>query len=47
MFLGQKSVVTIMVGAHHGLIGSQMQTPVNASYLADAIILLRYFEHQG
>jgi circadian clock protein KaiC len=36
-----------MIGAHQGLIGSQMQTPVDASYLADAIILLRYFEDQG
>ena len=44
---GQKSVATILIGAHQGLIGSQMQTPVDASYLADAIILLRYFETQG
>ncbi len=47
MYLGQKGVATILIGAHQGLIGSQMQTPVDASYLADAIILLRYFEHEG
>ena len=29
------------------MIGSQMQTPVDASYLADAVILLRYFEVAG
>jgi hypothetical protein len=29
------------------LIGSQMQTPVDASYLADAVILIRYFEAAG
>jgi circadian clock protein KaiC len=29
------------------LIGTQMTTPVEASYLADAVILLRYFEHRG
>jgi circadian clock protein KaiC len=46
-YLGQMSVATIMIGAHQGLIGSQMQTPVEASYLADAIILLRYFEDRG
>jgi circadian clock protein KaiC len=47
MYLGQKGVATILVGAHQGLIGSQMNTPVDASYLADAVILLRYFENKG
>ena len=47
MYLGQKGVATILIGAHQGLIGSQMNTPVDASYLADAVILLRYFEHRG
>jgi len=46
-YLGQAGVATILVGAHHGLIGSQMVTPVDASYLADAVILMRYFEVQG
>ena len=36
-----------MIGAQQGLIGSQMNTPVDASYLADAVILLRYFEAKG
>ena len=47
MYLGQKGVATILVGAHQGLIGAQMTTPVDASYLADAVILLRYFEARG
>ena len=47
MYLGQLGVATILVGAHQGLIGSQMKTPVDASYLADAVILMRYFEHRG
>jgi circadian clock protein KaiC len=47
MYLGQLGVATILVGAQPGLIGSQMTTPVDASYLADAVILLRYFEHRG
>ena len=46
-FLGQCGVATLMVGAQHGLIGMQMQTPVDASYLADAVVLLRYFEADG
>ena len=47
MFLGQQGIATILVAAHHGMIGSQMHTPVDASYLADAVILLRYFEAAG
>jgi circadian clock protein KaiC len=46
-YLGQQSVATILIGAHQGLIGSQMSTPIEASYLADAVILLRYFEAMG
>jgi circadian clock protein KaiC len=47
MYLSQQGVASMLIGAHHGIIGSQMQAPVDASYLADAVILLRYFEAQG
>jgi circadian clock protein KaiC len=47
MYLGQHGVVTILIGAHQGLVGGQMNAPVDASYLADAVILLRYFELRG
>ena len=47
MYLGQKGVATILIGAHQGLIGSQMRAPIDASYLADAVILLRYYEAFG
>jgi circadian clock protein KaiC len=47
MYLGHHGVATLLIGAHQGLIGSNMNTPVDASYLADAVILLRYFESQG
>lgn len=46
-YLGQANVATLLVGAHQGLIGGQMKTPVDASYLADAVILMRYFEAKG
>jgi circadian clock protein KaiC len=46
-FLGQCGAATLMVGAHQGLIGMQMNAPVDASYLADAVVLLRYFEDRG
>ena len=44
--LGQRGVVTILTLAEHGLIG-QLQSPVDLSYLADTVIVLRYFEHDG
>ena len=46
-YLGQLGVATILIGAHQGLVGGPMQTPVDASYLADAVILLRYYESEG
>jgi circadian clock protein KaiC len=46
-YLGQLGAATLLIGAHHGLIGSQMISPVDASYLADAVILMRYFESRG
>lgn len=46
-YLGQSGAATILVGAQQGLIGAQMSSPVDASYLADAIILMRYFEAEG
>ncbi len=46
-FLGQRGVATIMVAVQHGLIGTTMAGPVDASYLADSIIMMRYFEAEG
>jgi len=47
MYLGQKGVATILISAHQGLVGSAMTSPVDTSYLADAVVLLRYFETRG
>jgi circadian clock protein KaiC len=47
MYLGQKGVATLLIGTHQGLIGGPMTTAVDASYLADAVVLLRYFEDRG
>ncbi len=46
-FLGHLDVVTFIVVAQHGLLGQAMQTPIDTSYLADSVILFRYFEAQG
>ena len=45
-YLGQNGVATILVFAQHGLVGS-MHAPVDVSYLADSVLLLRYFEAHG
>ena len=39
--------VTLLVLAQMGLVGSAMQTPIDVSYLADNILVLRYFEAMG
>ena len=46
-YLGRKSVVTIFTIAQHGMLGPTMQTPVDVSFLADTVILLRFFEAAG
>lgn len=46
-YLGQQGVTTFMVVAQRGLMGQAMTAPVETSYLADSVILVRYFEYQG
>ena len=46
MFLRQRGVLAISIVAQHGLVG-QMQAPVDLSYLADNVLLLRFFEAHG
>jgi circadian clock protein KaiC len=45
-YLGHKGVVTFLVVAQHGLVG-HMETPIDTTYLADAVLLFRYFEAMG
>jgi circadian clock protein KaiC len=46
-YLGHRGVATFIVVAQQGIVGAHMTTPVDASYLADSIVLFRYFEAQG
>jgi circadian clock protein KaiC len=46
-YLGQQGVVTIITLAQAGVIGASMYSPVDVSYLADTILLFRYFERAG
>ncbi len=43
-FLNRQGASTFLTVAQHGLLGSNMKAPVDVTYLADAVILLRYFE---
>ncbi|MDG4869449.1 hypothetical protein P8631_15805, partial [Guyparkeria sp. 1SP6A2] len=46
-FLGNQGVITIMVLAQHGMLGPMMSTPVDVTYLADTVIVTRFFEALG
>lgn len=46
-YLSQRGVTTLMNLAQHGLLGPSMVAPLDVSYLADTVILLRYFEAMG
>lgn len=45
-YLNRKGVTTFLTVAQHGLVGD-MRAPVDVTYLADTVILLRYFEAFG
>lgn len=45
-YLNRQGVTTFLTVAQHGVVGD-MQTPVDITYLADTVILLRYFEALG
>jgi circadian clock protein KaiC len=45
-YLNRQGASTFLTVAQHGLVGD-MQTPVDVTYLADTVILLRYFEALG
>jgi circadian clock protein KaiC len=45
-FLNRRGATTFLTVAQHGLVGD-MRAPVDVTYLADTVILLRYFEAMG
>ncbi len=45
-FLNRLGIATFLTVAQHGLVGD-MKTPVDVTYLADTVILLRFFEASG
>jgi circadian clock protein KaiC len=46
-FLDERGIATLVVLAQYGIVGTSMQSPVDLSYLADSILLFRFFEAAG
>jgi len=45
-YLNQQGVLTLLILAQHGLVGPP-ESPVDISYLSDAVLMVRYFEAMG
>jgi circadian clock protein KaiC len=46
-FLNNHGVATFLVTAQSGMMGAAMRSPVDTSYLADSVVMMRLYEHQG
>jgi circadian clock protein KaiC len=46
-YLGQRGVLTLLTVAQHGLVAPESSSPVDLSYIADSVLLFRYFEARG
>ncbi len=46
-FLNQNGIVTIVVLSQAGLVATQQESPIDLSYIADNVLLFRYFETEG
>jgi len=46
-FLNQRGVLSLLIMAQYGILGQGVASPVDLSYIADTVILLRYFEAFG
>jgi circadian clock protein KaiC len=46
-YLNNHGVATFLVATQSGMMGMNMRSPVDMSYLADAVVLFRMYEHVG
>jgi circadian clock protein KaiC len=46
-YLNHMGVTTFIIMAQFGVLGTQMGSPIDVSYLADNVLLFRYFEARG
>ena len=45
--LNSRGVATLLLAAQHGIIGASMPVPLDVSYIADVVVLLRFYEWAG
>jgi circadian clock protein KaiC len=46
-YLNNRGVATFLIAAQAGMMGPNMRSPVDASYLADTVVMFRLYEHRG
>jgi len=46
-YLNRQGAATFLTVAQHGMVGADMKQPLDVTYIADTVILLRYFEALG
>jgi circadian clock protein KaiC len=46
-YLNRRGAATFLTMAQHGMVGAEMTQPVDVTYIADTVIMLRYFEALG
>lgn len=46
-YLNNHGVATFLIAAQSGVLGGGVRSPIDTSYLADTVVLLRMFEHEG
>jgi circadian clock protein KaiC len=46
-YLGHRGILSVLVGVQQGMLGGSMSSAMDASYLADNVLMLRYYEHDG
>jgi circadian clock protein KaiC len=46
-YLNQQGVMSLLIVSQHGVLGPTMIAPIDISYLADSVVLLRFFEAEG
>jgi len=46
-YLNHRGICTFLVLAQYGILGNQMGSPIDVSYMADNVLLFRYFEAEG
>jgi circadian clock protein KaiC len=47
IFLNSHNVLSFLVVAQHGILGNDLEVPVDVSYLSDMVLMLRHFEAEG